>query len=1756
MTNTLIASTSYPLFSPNQVLSDRDLNLLVTYLESQNRLSRHHFMGMGIACGLQASATYQTGQDPTATITISPGSGITSEGYVVSLPQSVTLTHYQEPQEISASRFQVSGNEADSAESNVLYAVTELFSGQEDNLNRQPLHTMGENQAAVEQILLNHILVILCEFEDTSRDSCLLDCDDLGRDRNFNLRYLLLPKTLLESETNSNRLSAYALLQSGYAAEALPAPWTDMSVREIFETRQSFFQHHSIQVPRFGYDTVDFSSDDDFVTPLLGITDYPTFVDRYRVVCEQTIDQLGQVLPHVAEIFSPFFSSFQPQPNEFGDVFNRLTTRLQNIVANATAPSSPTIEPETQYTIQYFYDYLVQVVAAYDELVHTAFDLVDDCLPDIRRFPKFLMLGSIHIDSSADASADLSTSDLSDLSDPYRNHFVQPPLYNQNHQRRRQVRHLYDRLVKLCAKNSFYPLPFYATPVQITPSCDRALPLSEQAIPYYLNYPNLYQTWNYDAERKGLSAHHPAYFLPTAGTSATRRDLRHRLDAYSFYRIEGHLGKDKDTMLAQLRDYRQRWNLAFDIVTLKIGDDIDPNDSDVLDVLAQEGRLEAINQDFAGIQQIFQTLWAIYEADWSENVFLNTLKSVFFDQPSFLDITLGQLDNPVLATVRSDTDDQYRFEPVLDSDNQATGRYRLMIARPGEDPLARVVFQQGDNRVDSLNLSVFSGDDLTQEQNRITGAISTALIADQITYGLEPAELSEGTPGTFLVTLSLINSLQLPVDVSNTAPTPVRVIILSEDALTVETTNNGSLVTEAAFQDYETLYGLLRDLPEENTANPGIVGNRSAALDYIRAFYFPERIKTYRTPAGQTLAPQLFSEFAQRHPGLDHLGGVPEGGTFILAYADDTALASSLLAVYHSSTYQTRVTGVKQTVALPPGIPQELDYVEDNFDDWTNIVVADYCLPYRLGSQIVPATASHSSLDLPPVILLIKTNFCADDETLYDFLLYPHNGQLKGEGSFFANGKYSFQPSGVFPNLQHDVAIAFSYAVDGSESSLIVTINPLPDASFQLGKPNKTVFCTNDEPVPLIPCIVDGTFTAFEGDSDTGTPLPNTILENNLFYPDRVDLGTGIDEKVITIKHTVTNEQKNCTNSATQTITIYVAPSVDFQILDGENTVTQVCANVAFVTLSPNPPNGLFRVLDGNHDISSRLLQGDRLLPSAVNLGGSRTKPITVEYGITDARGCTNQIRKSLTILALPDAGFQIGGPEGQTTFCEGDDPVVLTPNEPAGTASTFTVEVLNATTPNNLIAAQAGEQQFFPARVLLNNQQRVSVRITHAIRYDENDCENRSQQTVTVVAKPNAEFRLGESNQTDFFSDDPAISLIPNVYGGQFSVFDGEDEIVGNVISQSPYRFDPNGVPMGTSTEKEITLKYEVTLDGCSNESDSQVIVRVRPEEPDDADDGGDNNPSTPGDSEEPPDPAGDEPFPLPPAPIDPDPGPPPPVVNRFFSEAESSENLSEDDPDFREASTFATEDFEISPASASNVTNSPQNLPPLPEPVQPPDEPLNEVEVVPPITSDPPAGFGFPGRPNLPDDQPPQRESDPTEAIRLIRELRDSLASLPVDNVGSEPEPEEPDTGSADETEDTTQESSDELPDNSNQIAEAALDVTDDAPSSVPSTDEGQTLDAVPPFLDAPPQTLLDQNSMNDLDPDDSEVITLGNRLLRLLPPYGAARRPTRVWTATVGAIATALILVWVGTAVNNRARVLSPVNVVPSSSQSSSQ
>src|SRR4051812_31417070 len=80
-----IADT-YPVFEPDQVLTNDHLNSVMNYLDQQGRLTRMKLIGSGIVCGLEI-------ESGNTDIKVSKGCALTSQGFMICVPAR-TYTHY------------------------------------------------------------------------------------------------------------------------------------------------------------------------------------------------------------------------------------------------------------------------------------------------------------------------------------------------------------------------------------------------------------------------------------------------------------------------------------------------------------------------------------------------------------------------------------------------------------------------------------------------------------------------------------------------------------------------------------------------------------------------------------------------------------------------------------------------------------------------------------------------------------------------------------------------------------------------------------------------------------------------------------------------------------------------------------------------------------------------------------------------------------------------------------------------------------------------------------------------------------------------------------------------------------------------------------------------------------------------------------------------------------------------------------------------------------------------------------------------------------------------------------------------------------------------------------------------------------------------------------------------------------------------------------------------------------------------------
>lgn len=237
--------------------------------------------------------------------------------------------------------------------------------------------------------------------------------------------------------------------------------------------------------------------------------------------------------------------------------------------------------------------------------------------------------------------------------------------------------------------------------------------------------------------------------------------------------------------------------------------------------------------------------------------------------------------------------------------------------------------------------------------------------------------------------------------------------------------------------------------------------------------------------------------------------------------------------------------------------------------------------------------------------------------------------------------------------------------------SITIPVAPLPDASFNI----PGTLCSNGSPVTFVPTTPGGTWSG----SGVGS-------SNGVFDPSAVSPGS------IPVSYTVV--VSGCSNTSTQNVVVNAVPNVNITSIP-----STVCANAGSVQLLATPVGGLW---SGNGVGSTGLFN-----PSIVGVG-----QVQVVYAVSQ-NGCSGSDSAMITVLPLPDAGFNI-----QSPICASAAPITLTANTPGGS---FSGPGIVANTFNPSIGPG-----------------------THSISYNvtsANGCQNTSVQTVVVEALPFAQF-------------------------------------------------------------------------------------------------------------------------------------------------------------------------------------------------------------------------------------------------------------------------------------------------------------------------------------------------------------------------------------------------------------------------------
>ncbi|XXX81627.1 hypothetical protein WMF30_22990 [Sorangium sp. So ce134] len=281
--------------------------------------------------------------------------------------------------------------------------------------------------------------------------------------------------------------------------------------------------------------------------PLLaGVATAGALVDAYRAACSAVHARLAQALPKIYPACGAFLSDLFPS-----DPAPRWTGALSAIQGAFAASGTG---------IQYYYDFLKDVVETYEAFREALFGDTSVCCPDPSAFPKHLLLGNL---PGGGAGAENRTGF-------YPSRFTGAATG--------QLGHARFLAAKLGALIESFLLPAgSALPIRITPSLGEDRSLEERAIPYYYDPAGetaIHERWSHALTRRGMGAYNYSYNADRyGGRGGAANPLGAPIGRFPFFRVEGHLGANVAQAVATLEREIQTRSLPIAVRAVLLGSD-------------------------------------------------------------------------------------------------------------------------------------------------------------------------------------------------------------------------------------------------------------------------------------------------------------------------------------------------------------------------------------------------------------------------------------------------------------------------------------------------------------------------------------------------------------------------------------------------------------------------------------------------------------------------------------------------------------------------------------------------------------------------------------------------------------------------------------------------------------------------------------------------------------------------------------------------------------------------------------------------------------------------------------------------------------------------------------------------------------------------------------------------------------------------------------------------------------------------------
>lgn len=387
------------------------------------------------------------------------------------------------------------------------------------------LTTASTDNDKLENLIVTQQAVVLLRLkaEDTTKSDCLSSYDNNSVRKDISVEVVVALKEDLENASEQWRVQ-HSGSQSG----------------------EDLFVH------RFGYTGNPEAS---AIISFNNFTDWKSVKDNFNARCAAAEATIAAVYNDVYNDYAEILEAELPN-NPIADMAQRLPEARQRINGDNS---------DLSWQLPYYYDYLKDLISAYQEFSYTGFNTLY-LTPLKTRFEKYLSLGACSGENREE----------------FRMGLYRPPFADADRSTMEKLRLLLKRMIHIgqVSNTIFRENGQLPGAVAITPSAFLSAALSRKAIPFYYRdrdvVGGIKSVWNYEAVQQQR-----LFSIPGVDDATDKKLLLRDMDAYNFFRTQGYIGQTAQQAQDAIAKSRSELHLPFDIKLVFLGTD------DIADSLIQ-----------------------------------------------------------------------------------------------------------------------------------------------------------------------------------------------------------------------------------------------------------------------------------------------------------------------------------------------------------------------------------------------------------------------------------------------------------------------------------------------------------------------------------------------------------------------------------------------------------------------------------------------------------------------------------------------------------------------------------------------------------------------------------------------------------------------------------------------------------------------------------------------------------------------------------------------------------------------------------------------------------------------------------------------------------------------------------------------------------------------------------------------------------------------------------------------------------------